>query len=279
MRCVRESVSGGAHALLAALTLGLSGCGGGGGGGGSGGGGGGGAPIGNLAPAAHDFTTRGANVRFLPVEPIGSTNRTLRFFAGTQFSETPGGAISGSYAYSASANSATISLVTGSSAETYQLTFLTATGGDFSFRQTVAASGAVIDGRGTFADFKLEDGSGPGGNPGNPGGGNPAGGLDGRSMRLTRATGQTHTFTFTGTLFHDSDPPEEGDGTYSFARTGADADLRLHYLSSSGPVNLAGDRYEIRLSYLSELNGTYNGTYTANDGAILPQSGTFVFDP
>ncbi len=96
-------------------------------------------------------------------------------------------------------------------------------------------------------------------------------------MTLTRSTGQTHRYTFTGNRFVDSDPPEEGSGTYSYSRNGSQATLTLNYTSSSGSVNLAGDRQDIQLNFTGENKGSYTGVYMTNDGATLPQEGVFEF--
>lgn len=94
---------------------------------------------------------------------------------------------------------------------------------------------------------------------------------------MTRSTGQTHTYTFDGNRFIDSDPPEQGNGTYTFSRSGSLATLVLNYTGSTGPVSLAGDRHELQMTFNTDTGGTYTSTYFANDGTVLPQDGVFKF--
>jgi hypothetical protein len=96
-------------------------------------------------------------------------------------------------------------------------------------------------------------------------------------MILVRGTGQSHTYSFSGGRFVDSDPPEEGRGSYTYSRQGNTASLVLLYDSSVGPVDLTGDRHDITLTFEEETRGAYDSVYQTNQGASLAQSGRFEF--
>src|SRR5687768_13116926 len=104
-----------------------------------------------------------------------------------------------------------------------------------------------------FAFFMTGCGGGGGGSSGGGGGGGGGGGagyngftpnsLAGRRMLGTRTftstgpVGQTHTYTFSATRFHDSDPPEEADGNYVYNPGNNTAVLDLDYTSPAGFAN------------------------------------------
>lgn len=194
---------------------------------------------------------------------------------------------SGSYTYAPTGPSATLTLRDSSTEEirTVQLTFSSPEAGSF---QSASTLGVNSNGQFSLIDSLAPPNGGTNGEPNPPPGNSPPpdqgggtqqpigeGGLDGRIIRMTRSTGQTHTYTFTGNQFVDSDPPEQGRGTYSFSRSGPQAALILNYTGSTGPVNLAGDRHDLQLTFVSELQGSYTSTYTVSDGTILSQDGVF----
>lgn len=242
----------------------------------------------------------GASGTAVGLAPQSISGRAIRLFenngmesrvelAGNQFvqpsvspEQTPR---NGTYTYTASMSAATLTLIDASSDEirVFNLTFASADSGSFqasSNRGTTSAgsftlaSGAVPpnDGPGPSPDPGTDSGSGTGGAEAPPIG---EGGLDGRVIRVTRSTGQTHTYSFTGNQFLDSDPPEQGIGTYSFTRNGPQAMLVLNYTSSTGPVSLAGDQHEMQLTFATEAKGTYTSTYRVSDGTVIPQDGAF----
>jgi hypothetical protein len=265
----------------------LTGCGGGGGGSGSG--------SGAANPAAAPQSLTGKSLR-LAVD--GGTERRLEFAgSGSNYAEidpsTGGTSRTGNYVYSASGSNGNLTLMDSANADvtTLSLSFDSSEGGAFG---STTSNGVTSAGRFALVAGNFPESQPPGENNGeNPGGGGDPGGdpgngntgpttpvgdsLDGRIMTLTRSTGQTHTYTFRGSQFVDSDPPEEGSGTFSFNRSGSSASLTLNYTASNAPVNLAGDQHQIQMTFNEEFRGTYTSTYTTREGAVLPQDGTFRF--
>ncbi|MGV3771920.1 MAG: hypothetical protein ACO1QB_03400 [Verrucomicrobiales bacterium] len=104
--------------------------------------------------------------------------------------------------------------------------------------------------------------------------------LSGLTMRATRTytstgpVGQTHTYTFSGSTFHDSDPPEESDGDYTYITTGVNsATLQLRY---SSPEEFAGDLHDMNMQFTTPQDGTFTSTYQRHDGTNIEINGTFT---
>jgi len=97
-----------------------------------------------------------------------------------------------------------------------------------------------------------------------------------RTFTSTGSTGQTHTYTFNSGHFHDSDPPEEADGTYTYSANNSTATLDLTY---TGPADFVGDRHQITLNFTSKDRGTFQSTYTRGDGTTIVINGNFDFTP
>ena len=238
----------------------LTGCGGGDGGDG----GGGQNNNGSLAPSS----VQGYEVTLS--ETGGSSQRLVFAASGSNFTAFAPGTTnairSGTYTYSAANNSAALTLLAagGGQPTVYTLQFSSSSAGSFTYP---GSGGQTISG--SFSELKTATSGG--GNGGQSG----TGGLDGRVIVMTRSTGQSHTFTYTGNRFTDSDPPEEGSGTYSYSRTGQQATLTMHYTSSSGPVNLVGDRQDVQLTYASDTRGSFTSAYAAADGTMLTLTGSF----
>lgn len=275
------------YALVTALLI--SGCGGGGGGGNDGPAGG--AAASPKAPAS--LSSQGLRI----IHASGPDQRLDFSTEGNEFSQTDSSSgvlvRRGTYAYSPSEANANLSLMTAGTSEvtTLSLTFTAANSGNF---RSSSSNGEISSGTFTLIAGAYTPPPAGGNNPGptdpgqgNNGGGNNGntgnvppvgqGGLDGRVMTLTRSTGQTHTYTFQGNQFVDSDPPEEGRGTYTFSKSGSQGSLSLHYTGAVGPVNLTGDRHDIQLAFTTDTSGTYTSTYVTNEGATLSQDGTFQF--
>jgi hypothetical protein len=139
-----------------------------------------------------------------------------------------------------------------------------------------------------FAAFLTGCGGGGGGSSGTPSGGSNGGsGYNGfapnsvagrkilgtRTFTSTGPVGQTHVYTFSSTKFHDSDPPEESDGNYTYAAGNSSAVLDLHYTSPSGFV---GDNHHIEMNFTEQDKGNFQSVYTRGDGTAITINGTFV---
>ena len=111
-----------------------------------------------------------------------------------------------------------------------------------------------------------------------PNGGLAASSLAGKTMYGTRTytstgpVGQTHTYTFSVNTFHDSDPPEESDGSYLYTPNGNDATLDLSYHS---PAGFNGDKHALNMTFHTETAGVFDSTYTRRDGTVIQINGTF----
>ena len=97
-----------------------------------------------------------------------------------------------------------------------------------------------------------------------------------RTFTSTGPTGQTHTYTFASGTFHDSDPPEEADGNFSYSANNSAATLTLNY---TAPTDFIGDRHEITLTFSSKDRGGFQSTYTRGDGTEIVINGDFEFVP
>ena len=207
--------------------------------------------------AGQMLTLSGNSTREITLEPDGSA-----------WSENQNGTVrGGTYQYNANGNSAELILSESGASSTVRLAFSSNDSGAFVADQD----------QGTFRLQSVpEDPNNP--CPGDPGGGLAATGLNGRILHGTRTftstgpVGQTHVYTFSGTNFHDSDPPEESEGAYNYAPDGDHALLTLAYES---PREFNGDRHEMALTFETQTSGTFESTYTRRDGTMIQINGTF----
>jgi hypothetical protein len=94
-----------------------------------------------------------------------------------------------------------------------------------------------------------------------------------RTYTSTGPVGQTHKYTFNATRFHDSDPPEESDGNYTYVAGNSSASLDLRYTSPSGFV---GDHHQLQMQFNEKDRGNFQSTYQRGDGTVITINGTFV---
>lgn len=254
-------------AILAMLVgFNLAGCGGGGGGDdddSSGNNGGNGTP----APE----TIGGNNVTFYSG---AAGTRTLAFQEdnSTWSEDRDEGTVTGTYRYKRVSNGSTGELVLNDQGaeSTLLMTFNSQTTGSFLF------SGAGGEG-GSFEMQSTRPDPG-GGNEPPPNDGLAPSSLAGRTMFGTRTytstgpVGQTHVYTFSSNTFHDSDPPEESDGTFIYEPSGDGAKLTLNYHS---PAGFNGDKHELNMTFHTEAAGNFESIYTRKDGTVIVINGSF----
>lgn len=97
-----------------------------------------------------------------------------------------------------------------------------------------------------------------------------------RTFTSTGTSGQTHTYTFGNGTYHDSDPPEEADGTFVYSANNSSATLSLTYTS---PADFVGDRHVMTMTFSARDRGTFQSTYTRGDGTTITINGDFEFQP
>lgn len=209
----------------------------------------------------------------------GQDNRTIAIIDGANWQEDRGNTTAqGTYIYhpTGDGRTATLTLTEPGAEQMLALSFASTNSG--AFRYTSGATG-----QGTFTVTRIQD-PGDGGDGGEnppPPTGNAPSSLTGRRMFATRTftstgpTGQTHEYTFTAHTYHDSDAPEESDGTYTYAPNGDDATLELTY---TGPAVFEGDKHHINLQFTSPTQGTFTSTYDRGDGTSIVINGTFVVE-
>jgi hypothetical protein len=177
--------------------------------------------------------------------------------------------------------------------QVYVMTFATDQGGTFVLRREgeddrfgpFTARGTAIP----SGDVNTPPGETPGDTTGDPPitpsteyNGNAPVSIAGRTMFGTRTftstgpTGQTHTYTFGNGTFHDSDAPEESDGTFVYNATRSHATLDLTY---TGPTSFTGDKHNLTMTFTSKDKGTFQSTYDRGDGTIITINGNFEFQP
>jgi hypothetical protein len=93
-----------------------------------------------------------------------------------------------------------------------------------------------------------------------------------RTFTSTGPVGQTHIYTFNATRFHDSDPPEESDGNFTYAAGNSSAILDLTYTS---PAGFAGDKHHLEMAFNERDKGNFQSVYTRGDGTTIVINGTF----
>ena len=252
-------------ALVVLMGLNIVGCG-------SGGGGGddddsGGNNSGAAAPAAI-----GGNEVTLYSGALGTRAITFNGDNSTWSENRDGATVTGTYQYSrgSSPNDAQVVLNDQGEEQAILLNFNSRTTGAFAFRDQRD--------NGTFEVRPIGGGNEPPGNVPPPSGGLAVSSLAGRTMYGTRTytstgpVGQTHTYTFSVNTFHDSDPPEESDGSYLYTANGNDATLQLDYYS---PAFFNGDKHALNMSFHTEDAGVFESTYTRRDGTVIQINGTF----
>jgi hypothetical protein len=253
---------------IAAVLMGFSlvGCGGGGGGGDSSQGPGSPAQapapdsVGGNSITMHSAT---AETRVLNLLPDGNTWTELR----------DGNTVSGTYRYQKIADQSTgeVVLSDGTAETALVLTFHTENSGSFTYRDQGL--------NGTFELQPIGGSPDPGDPP--PNDGIAPSSLKGKTMFGTRTftstgpVGQTHVYTFSGNNFHDSDPPEESDGSYTYTAKGDQANLTLNYTSPSG---FDGDKHEVQMTFHTDTAGAFDSVYTRRDGTVITIRGNFTLE-
>ena len=247
--------------VAASLVLAVfTGCGGGGGGGG------------NESAGANNPATAPDNVAAQTLLLNGSATREIDFASsGNVWTEDRNGTIhGGTYEYHPNGNAAELVLVESGVASTVRLAFASAESGAYT---------AASD-QGTFRLQQAQNSPDQPENPDTPGDEQALApnSLDGAVMYGTRTytstgpVGQTHVYTFTGSSFHDSDPPEESDGSYIYEPAGNHATLTLNYYA---PRVFNGDHHALEMSFNTASSGTFESVYTRRDGTTIQINGTF----
>ncbi|MDX1952109.1 MAG: hypothetical protein SFY81_07975 [Verrucomicrobiota bacterium] len=201
----------------------------------------------------------------------GNGLRELQFNTDNTWTEN---GTAGNYNYQRlNGTSATVTLNGGSQSSQLSLTFANNNAGSYSLTGSNPENGT----------FMMQA------TPVNPGGGTntpPNEGLAPTSIvnlrmfgtRVSTSTGpngQTHVYDFSATRFHDSDPPEESDGNYTWSPMGDEARLLLQY---TDPQDFNGDQHDLQMSFDTETTGTFTSTYNRRDGVIISIQGTFRFE-
>jgi hypothetical protein len=248
---------------VALLELILVGCGGGGGDSGSG------------DSSGQSQISAPSNIAGQEIALNGTASREINFEStGNIWTEDRNGTVhGGTYQYSPSGSSAQLVLNESGAESTIRLTFTSPESGGYVAEQE----------QGTFQLQSAQSNpNGGGSTSGGDGQQGPApASLDGRTIYGTRTftstgpVGQTHTYTFSGDNFHDSDPPEETDGKFLYEPAGDHASLTLIYYS---PKEFNGDRHELHFTFVSEGGGTFESVYTRRDGTIIQINGTFQLE-
>jgi hypothetical protein len=97
-----------------------------------------------------------------------------------------------------------------------------------------------------------------------------------RRVTSTGPNGQTHTSTFGNGTFHDSDGPEQADGTFVYNADTSAATMTLDYNS---PAEFEGDHHVLTMQFNQKDAGTFQSTYTRGDGTTITINGDFYFEP
>lgn len=254
----------GASSFAVLLGLVLMGCGGGGGGDGDDG-------DSNPNPPAQDFAPGSVSGQTLTLDAGDGNPRQITFNSESLWAETRNGDnTGGSYEYRPSDNRSTADLLLTGNGTSTALTLYFGSSGAGTF---IYNSGETGQG-----NFSLQAAN-PG--PGDPPGGNNGlapSSLSGTTMYGTRTftstgpVGQTHVYTFSANGFHDSDPPEESDGVYTYTPDRDRATLTLAYFA---PGEFNGDRHEWSMNFRTEKSGSFQSVYTRRDGTVIRINGEF----
>ena len=207
-------------------------------------------------------------------EPMGE-ERQIEFNGddGTWSNYSTRGDASGTYVYRRDAhNTATLTLNSTNGVEVIALTFSSEHNGFYNYTAGPPISGG----------FVIEASTDPGPTPEPPSQppktGYAPSSLAGKTMYGTRTAtstgpkGQTHVYTFTTRTFHDSDPPEESDGNYTYTPNRNQAQLELDY---TFPKEFDGDHHVLQMTFTSETHGTFTSVYTRRDGTVIMIDGYF----
>jgi hypothetical protein len=262
-----------------AFTIVFTGCGGGGGGGGQ---------------AAPD-TLEGRSYNFSP-NTGGQTAVSFTSPTTYTFMHETGAVEQGSYEASREGNGWTATLRnTSGGQQIYVMSFGSESGGTFVLKRDgeddrfgpfAARADAIPDGEvdpgpiGSTTTSPTTTGPGP--TPSDQYNGNAPVSIAGRTMLGTRRVtstgpnGQTHTYTFGNGTFHDSDGPEQADGTFVYNADRSAATLTLDYTS---PAEFEGDHHVLTMQFTQKDRGTFQSTYTRGDGTTITISGDFSFEP
>ena len=242
----------------------------------SGGGGGGSSSSPAQSPGASQNVTPGSiSGDVLTLSVPGENDRQITFSEGGNWQETRDNTtVTGTYSYQANTDgrTAVINLTEPTFAEALTLTFASTTAGTFTY-----SSGRTGQGSFMLAPTQPNPDPGPDPNP-PPQTGKAPDSLKGMTMLGTRTytstgpVGQTHTYTFAASSFHDSDPPEESDGNYTYEPSGDTASLVLTY---TRPQSFRGDRHDIHMKFDTPTQGSFISTYDRGDGTIIEINGTF----
>jgi hypothetical protein len=242
-------------------------------------GGGGGNNNSNSGNGNTSVAPRTLSASILTLSPSGQPNRQIVFSDNTNWSETQDTTtVQGTYVYTPNADgrNATLDLNANGADQLVSLTFVNTQSGGFNY-----TSGTIGQGTFTLAQNQTPPGDGGGTNNPPPATGNAPSTIAGKTMFGTRTftstgpSGQTHTYTFTANTFHDSDAPEESDGSYTYQPNSDDANLELSY---TGPANFQGDKHHIQMHFDTTSRGTFTSTYDRRDGTVIQINGTFEFE-
>ena len=255
---------------MAALFL--VGCGGGGGGGDDSGGNNNNPPPQGQEPVIAPAQLGGSVMRMS--EPMDEEREVVFTPDGNWSNESSRGEASGTYVYEVQGpNSATVTLTSDQTTEVIALSFSSPHNGVYSYTAGPPISGGfTLEG----APQEPQEPTTPPGQP--PKTGLAPSSLAGKTMLGTRTAtstgpkGQTHVYTFTSRTFHDSDPPEESDGNYTYTPNKDRAHLVLDYTS---PRTFDGDHHDIQMTFISETKGTFTSVYTRKDGTVINIDGYF----
>ena len=254
----------------------LTGCGGGGDGGDDSSGNNSPPPGENPGTAVAPAQVGGAVM--LMSEPMDGQREIVFTEDGNWSNSSTRGDASGTYVYNRdSANTATLTLEGGETTEVITLSFASPHNGVYNY-----VSGPPWSGPFTLeaapSNPEPEDPVPPGQPPKTglaPSSLNGVTMLGTRTATSTGPVGQTHVYTFTSRTFHDSDPPEESDGNYTYTPNGDRAHLVLDY---TYPKGFDGDHHDLQMTFISETRGTFSSVYTRKDGTVITIDGYFEFE-
>lgn len=209
----------------------------------------------------------------LTLDPGDGNPRKITFTSDTTWMETRDGSdTGGSYEYRRGDSGSTADILLTGSGNNVGLTLVFGSSNAGTFTYTSGENG-----QGNFTLQTAQNNPDPG-----PGGGGNDGlapdSLSGLTMYGTRTftstgpVGQTHVYTFSSNGFHDSDPPEESDGVYTYNPDGDHATLTLAYYA---PEDFNGDRHEMQMTFRTETTGNFESLYTRRDGTVIRINGTF----
>ena len=212
----------------------------------------------------------------LTLTVTGENDRQIAFTDASNWQEIRGTTtVTGTYTYQANQDgrSAAVTLSEPGGSQALGLTFSSSNNGLFNYT-------AGREGQGTFTLAQSQNSQPPPDQNPPPIQGNAPASLAGKTMLATRTftstgpVGQTHTYTFTNTSFHDSDPPEESAGRYDYHPDQGSASLDLDYTT---PASFSKDTQQLEMRFDTPTTGIFTSTYTRGDGTVIQINGTFEF--